>query len=321
MATNNRKMKRILICTGIIISTVHLYAGKHDNFEIKFTDYTPPPELSNLLISVNQSIRKGELVAAAGQIKRIMDVKGQSIQKELDTAVTTNGPLRLALHADRIKILTRAYYSRNHEVARECTELLKKYSDQAKGKGWWAYISIYNHLGQYHKATGDQNKHLEVMKELYAYDQGKTIYNYLSVLLYRHEKPEVIRKEFDQYVKSGGVIEAGIGKLHCELIRREGGDALSACIKYLDEYPDQPPAWIKQILDIARGTLDVDKPENVRRYYDWMSTLAIKQPSDDKYLGVITSILNEKRKLETLVPEIVNKKRIMAITDNKADRK
>ena len=130
---------------------------------------------------------------------------------------------------------------------------------------------------------------------------------YVQTMLDRGERPEKIRAAVREYQANGGGMDADMGRLDCELLRREGSNALAACMAYLERFPSLPQPTMRQILDIARATLDVGKPDTIRTYYRWMATLILRQPGDDAHMETMAYLMGEQRKIETLVPDVVGK--------------
>ncbi len=55
---------------------------------------------------------------------------------------------------------------------------------------------------------------------------------------------------------------------------------------------------------MARDAIPFDKPEQVKDYYNTLTILAVKQNSDKNSLETIGFIINEKKKLEAIMPEL-----------------
>jgi len=77
-------------------------------------------------------------------------------------------------------------------------------------------------------------------------------------------------------------------------------------INFLKSYPNSSSKEIKEVADIAGEALPFDKPELVNDYYNMLTILAIKQPNTQDRLEIIGLIINEKKKIETIMPEIRN---------------
>jgi len=58
------------------------------------------------------------------------------------------------------------------------------------------------------------------------------------------------------------------------------------------------------VIEIAREAIPFDQPELVKDYYNMLMILAIKQPGTKERLKVIGLIINEKKRIEVIMPQI-----------------
>ncbi len=59
-------------------------------------------------------------------------------------------------------------------------------------------------------------------------------------------------------------------------------------------------------LSILRKWLDVSDLAQCKEYYRILTIVALNQPSDESHIKIISKVLNEKKKLETIMPEVKN---------------
>ena len=72
-------------------------------------------------------------------------------------------------------------------------------------------------------------------------------------------------------------------------------------MQYLKDYPNASAEGVNA-LDVATGAIDAAKPEQIRELYTTMTTVVLRQPSDEEHMQLVAHILNEKKKLEALIP-------------------
>ena len=77
-------------------------------------------------------------------------------------------------------------------------------------------------------------------------------------------------------------------------------------LAFLDQYPDTGEKFLLEAIDIARANINPEHPAQIREFYDALTTLALRQPGDEAHIKTVATILNEKQKLETIMPELKN---------------
>ncbi len=291
----------ITIICFIISTSAGVWAGNYDNVCCKAARYATDHTLSNTLAHADAMILSNRLYSAAAAFEKISAV----YDTQLRSTMTPEGPLDLVVQTARIMCLNEAFFYKNPACADQCLLLLEKYATPARGKQWTAYIRLYHCLIRQYQSIGNIGKVLKTAGDLFAYDRaaGGTIY--MENLLRHRADPRHILDVVQAYREAGCTDTAVINAIECEAIRLNGGDSLNACMKFMRTYPDQPFSVLKRVLNTARASLSIEKPEQIRAYYTWMKELAIRQPGDDAHIEYIVWLNNEQRKLETLVPEMI----------------
>ena len=103
---------------------------------------------------------------------------------------------------------------------------------------------------------------------------------------------------------NNGKLASGMAYCKVILLKNTGKDVFPEAIDFLKSYPNADFEYIKGAIEIAREGIPFDKPDLVKDYYNMLMILAIKQPDTQDRLKVIGFIINEKKKLEIIMPEI-----------------
>ncbi len=99
-------------------------------------------------------------------------------------------------------------------------------------------------------------------------------------------------------------LTSSIALCKLKFLKKKGDNIFPEAINYLKTYPNTFFGEIKVAIIMARDAIPFDKPDQINDYYNTLTMLAVKQNNDKNSLETIGFILNEKKKLEAIIPEL-----------------
>jgi hypothetical protein len=75
-------------------------------------------------------------------------------------------------------------------------------------------------------------------------------------------------------------------------------------MRFLAQYPTARFEQVREAVDLARAALDAADTRQVRSYYTTIVTAGLKQPNDAAALPTLAYLINEKKRLEAVLPEL-----------------
>ena len=101
-------------------------------------------------------------------------------------------------------------------------------------------------------------------------------------------------------------ISSGMALCKLRLLKKNNGDVFDVALEHLKKYPNANFEETQIVITMARDAISFDKSEQIKQYYNVLLFLAIKQPSDKAHMKAIAFLVNERKKLETVVSEFKN---------------
>jgi hypothetical protein len=277
-------------------------AGSDEDYLAGFVPYAPTPQTSNLLAKAVQEAREGRYDNAADLIGQMTDSTNPALRAAVTNVMTHDGPFWLDIKAAQLRYrMCESKYSR-FDLADECETLFHQYTNTMDHTYCGGILDIVLMLENFYWMNYDLRNTDAIVQEKLRFDPTGYTHEYVSWRLECGDSTQKLRAVMKQHLDAGGTMHKELSLLDCELIRREGGDAIGACMDYHTRFPN---ADIRPIVDIACKSLDVDRPETVEKYYKWILSLVDKQPQDDAHFEVIKHLISEQKKLEMLVPDLV----------------
>ncbi|MCX7004748.1 MAG: hypothetical protein NTV22_15955 [bacterium] len=86
--------------------------------------------------------------------------------------------------------------------------------------------------------------------------------------------------------------------------RRAGGSAFPFALQCLATFPTSSFEIIRTAVKYARAALDAANVKQVRSYYMAIVTAGLRQNNDEQSLPCIAFLINEKKRLEAVMPEL-----------------
>jgi len=277
-------------------------AGPDEDYLAGFVPYAPTLQASNLLAKAVQEAREGRYDNAADLIGQITDSTNPALRAAVTNVMTHDGPFWLDIKAAQLRYrMCESKYSR-FDLADECETLFHQYTNTMDHTYCGGIIDIVLILENFYWMNYDLRNTDAIVQEKLRFDPTGYTHEYVSWRLECGDSTQKLRAVIKPHLDAGGEMHQELGLQNCEVVRREGGDAIGACMDYHTRFPN---ADIRPIVDIACKSLDVDRPETVEKYYKWILSLVDKQPQDDAHFEVIKHLISEQKKLEMLVPDLV----------------
>ena len=301
-------MKRFLLLFALIIAT---------NIFADFQIYNP--ELSNAVVKAMSLEKAGEFSAAAAAYLDILNLTNKEAKLELaQEKLIKSYPLSANAQVQRVICLYNSGEYKTEDFKNECLAALKKYKKKPGEKTHTPYIQIYQQLLNYYLYINEMEKIEDAVFEIVDYDPRAFlfVYNFLwktiekpvdyanEQLTHPHFKETTakIKKAIKNYEKTNPAVVPQIQYFKLKFQERIGDDVFNTAADLLNIYPHSDN--IKSVLEVMRDAINPDKPEQIKQYYKMLIILAIKQPSDKEHIEIVGFLLNEKKKLETIMPEI-----------------
>jgi len=305
----NDNMKKIILLLMLIFNT-SIFA------EMNIID----SELSNIVTKAKSLDQAKKYSAAADAYLEALNLRTTASKKELDRK-KDGYPISAYLRARRIICLgSISKFTKDFE--NECHQALKKYKKKPGENVLTPYIQINQNLLNYYFYLNDIEKIENTVFEVTDYDPRAFTYVYHFLwktlekpidyaneqLAHPHYKETLlkIKQSTKNYEKTNPPVNPQIQLFKLKLLEANDEDVFTAAANLLKNNPQSEN--LLAVLGIMRDAINPDKPEQIKQYYKMLITLAIKQPSDQKHIKIVGALLSEKKKLETIMPEIKTSK-------------
>ena len=288
-------MKNIIFL--LIIISSNIFAARYWDKQVTGIS---TPELKTLLDNSNNAFQNKCYVNSINFIDKALEMKSAS-EFSPENIEPFVGPLRLQLLAEKARILF-AISIIDPKIENICVNTLNEYKKSAEGKEWDAYNNLFRRLVLYYYLK-DNNKLNKTFDEMINYDNNNT--RILALGLIRNLSNSKALDFIKSYIKRNGT---DVDIMYYKIIyeNKNEKNVFQDAVKFLKTFPNADTEKIKNITGIARISISYDKPEQVKEYYKMLSILAIKQPGDKEHLETVGFLLNERKKLEAIMPELRN---------------
>ena len=302
-------MKKIAFILVLII-TSNLFA------DIQINNST----VSNAIAKAEELKLEKKYSDAAIVYLEILNTTNKEAKLELTQEKNIKGyPLSADLQAQRLSCLFFTKEFGTEEFKNECLNALKKYKRKPSKDILTPYVQIYQQLLNYYWALNDVEKIENTAFEVTDYDPRAFpyVYHFLWKTLDKPVDPandelahpdyketlSKIKHAINNYEKTNPPVNPQIQYFKLKLLEANGEDVFAAAAVLLKNNPRSDN--LLAVLGIMRDAIDPDKPDKIKQYYKMLITLAIKQPSDQKHIKIVGALLSEKKKLETIMPELI----------------
>ncbi len=263
------------------------------------------PQLSKIIDQANELVKSKNFSQAAEKLLEAINIENPEAKAELNEFKDKwSGPYKLKLYSDRLWYLKKSYKEKSPEFGAEVQAVIDEYNEEAQGKNWNAYKWLFLRLADYHKANKNGIKEADAHEKRYLYNPNdqRSLIAYLYYLL--KNNPSKIDEVIVIYKEAGGEDFGGLALFNCKRIEKQGENPFNALVEMLKKYPTSNFRQLKDAMEMLRQNLDPEKPQQINKYYNTLKILAIKQPSNEKSITAIAYILNEKKKLEAIMPKL-----------------
>ncbi len=298
-------MKKIFILLILLFLTTGTFAAKYWDGQINGVS---TPELKGALINANIALQNKEYKKSNDFIDKALGMKSapEFLSNNNDPVW---GPLRLQLLAQKacnlslISFLTTTPNA-NPEIEKICLNTLDEFKKEAKGEKWAVYKNLYHRLIQYYSFKKDNKKIDKTFGKLMDYDN-----NDLSILilgLTYNLSPAKANDYINKLVKITGDYNSQIMFFKIKYKDKSGGNVFYDCIDFLNEYPTMPVADLRTVVQLLRKNIDVNNPQQVKKYYETINRVAFAQPNSEESLKFVSEIIDERKKVEIIFEDIKN---------------
>jgi hypothetical protein len=191
-------------------------------------------------------------------------------------------------------------------MAADARAALREHADAARSNHWPDYAGLFNVLEGCCRATGNRDGVQQVIVERLAYDPSSSVAVEKFIQHFQRANTAVVNRVLQQYYERGGTRTLAIGLFECRQAVRQGMKEYEIGLQLMRRYPEMSAQNLRQLLDAMRGFLDSDKPQQVRSLHRELAAMAAKQPVDKTGAEKIALLINEKRKLELVYPNLAS---------------
>jgi len=264
------------------------------------------PELRELIINAKQSAEEKNLKKAC----EFLDVAlSKNNAPEFNNHKKNDEPLELKIKTAKACYEfqeAQANQLKVPQIEKSLLALLKEYRKAANGKAWGAYTGIRFRLIIYYIANKQFDKAEKEMEKFIDYDINYIV-PYLTWGLQINLPASKVEKKIDEYVKKTGIYNSEIILYRIQYKAKDGGNVFEDTIDFIREYPTTSPTNLKTALALLRKSIDVNDVKQVKKYYNSINRLAFEQPSTEDGLTLVSEIIDEKKKVEMIVPSVTTK--------------
>ena len=268
------------------------------------------PGLKASLQSVEQLAAQGRFAHAATGILGTVESAAGAANVELLAPDAAQGSLGFQLAVARIDYLGTASRWQDGSIPAQIQATLAKHIDDARGKRWPFYLTLCRQLITSYNILRDINGVYSAYQTLLAYDpvNEESMGAYVRWCVGQGKKLDgrAILQQIQQYESAGGTLtpEIAMAKIKIQENVDAQADVFPAGLNWLQTYPGASPDLVREAVDFVRLRLDASRPDRIREFYQTLTVLAIKQPGDDDRVGLTAHILNERKKLEAIMPGV-----------------
>jgi hypothetical protein len=214
-----------------------------------------------------------------------------------------SGPMNLQLEVMKL------YYDGKQSgfspapILQGVNQLFAIYETDAQDNNWYAYNMLYLLLAKHHAANNESDAVEQVYESALAYSprNEEIITGYINWALAKN-KTDNLKQRVKAFKRAGGIIPVDneIAVID-ELKAQDDPETYKFVKEFLKAHPTEE---VGKALTVMREEIDVNNIVQVKDYYDFLSWLALNQPSDEGNIEQVSQILNEREKVLLIFPEI-----------------
>ena len=271
------------------------------------------PVLANAVTNVESAYINKDYYLAAKCCLDIFKLENAKAQKELEKLKADDGTsYDIRFHLIYLDSLRHTGQSAFDLYRIECKKIIAKYKGQEKDENLTTLVWVYNHLARHYRSSYNKEMETQTLKEAAElFPESYLPVRYVKNIMNNSPKPlpgnivSEVKRIFNKNKEiNNNKLTPEMVCCNVILLDKTGGDSYSAAINFLKSYPNADCIDLINTIKIVRNNISFDKPEQVQDYYNMLMVLAIKQENTKDRLKIIGFIINEKKKIETIMPEI-----------------
>ncbi|RLD46726.1 MAG: hypothetical protein DRI94_14525 [Bacteroidetes bacterium] len=271
------------------------------------------PELANAATNAESAYSNKDYYLAAKYCLEIFNLKNAESQKELKKLKSDdNFSYDIRLHLIYLDSLVHTGQSAFDLYKNECEKIIAKYKGQEKDKNLSNLVWVYNHLARYYRSSYNKKMETQTLKKAAElFPESYLPVRYVKNIMNNSPEPlpdniiSEVKRIFNKNKElNNNKLTSAMACCNVILLDKTNGDAYSGAISFFESYTDADCIDLINTIKIVRNNISFDKPEQIKKYYDMLTILAVKQPNDKSRFKVIGFIINEKNKLENMMPEL-----------------
>ena len=214
-----------------------------------------------------------------------------------------SGPMSLQLEVMKLYYTGKQSGFSPAPMMQGVNQLIAVYETDAQDNNWYAYGMLYRLLAKHHAANNEDEAVEQAYDAalLYSPRNEDIIVGYINWAL-TNSKTDNLKQRVKTFKQAGGIIpvDSEIAVID-ELKAQNDPGTYTFTKEYLKAHPTEQ---VGKALTIMRTEIDINNIVQVKDYYDFLSWLALNQPSDEGNIEQISQILNEREKVLLIFPEI-----------------
>jgi hypothetical protein len=295
------KQQRWVIVLIFFVWSLSVLGIKKDRQAWILSEFVPNSALSNQLVKAEKAAGNNnfkEAVQLLSTALKLDDVESKQYMKRINN----DGPVSLQIEFAKTDYMFKSPYYSNKKAASEAERVIKKYAEQNKGNNWWSYRELYNLIINHNSSIQNIPRMLAYMKQLSEMYPPFSV-RYITTMFQKKRPEKKIRDALRKMRADGAEVNLELQILELKLDRRVGKDTYEKLMKIALGNPDINAWLLKDALNEVRKQLDVKNPARIKDFHKKMRKLAMIQPPDKDGMEKVQWCMQERSKLEGLVPE------------------
>lgn len=284
------------ILTVIIVSAIP-FTAHAVRYCLDEMDGITTPTLSNALVAATEAEAQRDYSRAVAFLD---DALAMSYAPEFAVQDDINGPLELQILSAKALLMSRPHNQGDSKVLQLAENTLHRFKEVGENTRCSAYIDLYRRIIEYYTHHKNYQKAQETADAMLRLDSAQMKY----YLTWAHGRVDsaVIQRKITLYEKEQGRVEPYMAFMRIRLRKEQGENVFNDVATFIRSYPTEEFDLALQFLRQSVDTADI---HNVREYHTLLTWWALNQPSDEAHVARVAQLMNERKKLEILIPDVV----------------
>jgi hypothetical protein len=297
----------ILTSTCLSASAVQVVSNVH-----YFSRVVVLPSLAEDLRNAESLAEERRFADAATALQLVLESGNPEIRQVLDADNSAEGPLAFQMKVTCVRYGGLAAHWGDPAEIETIKGLIESYKSASEAPSWPDTARLYGILLSDHNygyAVTPSEKQALYEEWLSRDPLNAAVLNrYVAWAMTPGSLADqtIVLAKVEAFQSSDGTMTPALGLACIELQKKTNPDqtVIDGVLAWLKAHPTESIALIEKALALARAELDSTQPDQVVRYYANLTGLALKQPGGDDRVPLTALIMNEKRKLEAVMPEL-----------------